>query len=80
MRLDSLKEIVADLFDLDVSEIQKDTVFSSQAFYDSLKVVLLMAALEEDFGLTVSPDIAAELNSIQDIMDYAKTKDCFFEE
>jgi len=40
----------------------------------------LMAALEEDFGLTVSPDIAAELNSIQDIMDYAKTKDCFFEE
>jgi len=80
MTLEALKELVADLFELEISELEKDTAFHSKEVYDSLKVVLLMAALEEDFDLNVPPDKAGQLNSIQDILDFAKEKGVRIEE
>lgn len=74
MTLDALKEIVADLLEVEPSELEKDTLFNSKGDFDSLKVVLLMAALEEDFDLNVPPNQAWELNAIQDIIDFAAGK------
>lgn len=71
LQLQALKATVADLFEMDPSEIRADTSFSDRGSYDSLKVVLLMAALEEDFGLNVPPDRAGEICCLQDILDYA---------
>ena len=74
MTLDALKEIVADLMEVDPSDLEKNTLFNDQGAFDSLKVVLLMAALEEDFDLNVPPNQAWELNTIQDIIDFAEGK------
>lgn len=67
-----LTTIIADLLDLAPEDLSPERSFHEQGEYDSLKVVLLMAALEEDFDLSVPPTEAWELNSVQDILEFAK--------
>ncbi|CAA6694159.1 MULTISPECIES: acyl carrier protein [unclassified Lentimonas] len=74
MSIESLKAIVADLLDVEPSVLKTDTIFNAQGDFDSLKVVLLMAALEEDFDLSVPPQKAWELNTLQSIVDFATEK------
>ena len=77
--MESLKLVIADLFELDVDALEMETPFQACEHYDSLKVVLLMAALEEDFKLLVAPDKAESLNSLQAIVDYAASQGVHFQ-
>tara|TARA_R100000027_G_scaffold38198_1_gene28170 strand:- start:21262 stop:21507 length:246 start_codon:yes stop_codon:yes gene_type:complete len=72
MKLEPLRPIIADIFEIDESALEDDTPFQAQGTYDSLRVVLLMAELEDHLNLTVPPEMAGNLNSIQDIYDYAR--------
>jgi acyl carrier protein len=74
MTVEALKDIIADLLEVEPSSLERDTLFNAQGDFDSLKVVLLMAALEEDFNLNVPPEKAWSLNTIQDIIEFAEGK------
>lgn len=76
--MDALKLVIADLFELDAEALEMETPFQTCEHYDSLKVVLLMAALEEDFKLLVAPDQAESLNSLQAIVEYAASQGVHF--
>jgi len=80
LSINSLKIIVADLLDLSVADLSLDQPFHEQGEYDSLKVVLLMASLEEDFALTVPPTEAWELNSIREIVEFAQKQEFVVED
>ena len=70
MILEKLTQMVADQFMIDVSEINADTVFVDDLGADSLDVVELTMALEEEFSLPDTPE--EELMNIHTVGDLAE--------
>ena len=58
-------EIVADKLDIDAKEITPETTFEDLGA-DSLDIVELVMALEEEFDLEISDDDADKISSIGD--------------
>jgi acyl carrier protein len=57
--LDKIKEVVAEQLDCDIAEIKEDSKFIEDLGADSLDVVELVMALEEEFDIEI-PDEDAE--------------------
>ncbi|MBC2601214.1 acyl carrier protein [Puniceicoccus vermicola] len=72
MKLEELRATIADLFEIEGSSLTLETPFQDQGVYDSLKVVLLMAELEDQAGLSVPPEKTQELQTLQDILTFAR--------
>ena len=72
MKLEELRATIADLFEIEESSLTLETPFQDQGVYDSLKVVLLMAELEDQAGLSVPPEKTQELQTLQDILTFAR--------
>ncbi|MBR6115737.1 MAG: acyl carrier protein [Oscillospiraceae bacterium] len=70
MILEKVTQMVADQFMIDVSEINADTVFVDDLGADSLDVVELTMALEEEFSLPDTPE--EELMNIHTVGDLAE--------
>ena len=69
MVLDKVIKMVADQFMIDPSEVSADTVFVDDLGADSLDVVELTMALEEEFELPDTPE--EELMNIHTVGDLA---------
>ena len=69
MVLEKVIEMVAEQFAMDQSEITAETVFVGDLGADSLDVVELTMALEEEFSLPDTPE--EELMNIQTVGDLA---------
>ena len=70
MVLEKVIEMVAEQFAMDQSEITAETVFVGDLGADSLDVVELTMALEEEFSLPDTPE--EELMNIQTVGDLAE--------
>ena len=70
MVLDKVIKMVADQFMIDESEIGADTAFVDDLGADSLDVVELTMALEEEFSLPDTPE--EELMNIHTVGDLAE--------
>lgn len=64
-------EIVVDKLDIDAKEITPETTFEDLGA-DSLDIVELVMALEEEFDLEISDDDADKISSIGDAVAYIK--------
>ena len=75
MVLDKIREMVAEQFLLDVESITAETAFVDDLNADSLDVVELTMALEEEFTLPETPeDALVGIVTVGDLADYvAKT-------
>ena len=75
MVLDKIREMVAEQFLLDVESVTADTAFVDDLNADSLDVVELTMALEEEFTLPETPeDALVGIVTVGDLADYvAKT-------
>ena len=62
--LDKVRLIAADLFDEPVDAIRPETSPENLEAWDSLQHLNLMLALEESFGLSLSPEDGEHLTSI----------------
>ena len=69
MVLNKLKEIIANQFGIDTDELSEDTDIVADLGADSLDVVEMMMALEEEFGITIEDEKIAELKTIGDVVD-----------
>ena len=69
MVLEKVIKMVADQFMMDESEVTADTVFVDDLGADSLDVVELTMALEEEFSLPETPE--EELMNIHTVGDLA---------
>lgn len=63
-------EILAEKFDADASTMTMETKIKDDLNADSLDVVELMMDLEENFGITISDEKAAEMSTVGDIVKY----------
>ena len=64
------KSILAQQFELDPESITMDTNLIDDLGADSLDVVELIMSLEDEFGIAISDNDAAQLYTVGRIVDY----------
>ena len=72
MILDRVKEVIADQLGLDVKEITMESSFVDDLGADSLDIVELIMALEEDFDIEIPDEDAEKITSVGNIVDYIR--------
>lgn len=70
MVLEKVKELVAVQFNVDEEEIGLETSFKDTLNADSLDLVELVMALEDEFGMDVEDDEVEEILTIGDAVEY----------
>ena len=73
--LDRVREIAADKLSKDLSTVSAESSFTADLDADSLDVVELIMAIEEEFGtddtpLEISDEDAEGIMTVQDAVDY----------
>lgn len=67
---EKVKSVLAQQFELDPETITMDTNLIDDLGADSLDVVELIMSLEDEFGISISDDAAAQLYTVGKIVDY----------
>ena len=67
---DRVKEIIAKELEVDVKQITPEAKFIEDLGADSLDIVELVMALEEEFGLDIPDEDADKLKTVGDAMNY----------
>ncbi len=68
--LDRVIRIVADKLNVSVDQITADSTFADDLGADSLDVVELLMALEDEFQLTIEEDEAENIEAVRDVVRY----------
>ena len=67
---ESLQEIVSRTLGLDKEQIINSNSFLADMPVDSLDIVEVVMALEDEFGLTISEDDLQQMKTVADVIDY----------
>ena len=70
MIFETVRDTLAEQFEIDPSEITMDTNLIDDIGADSLDVVELIMSLEDNYGIRISDDDAANLITVRKIVDY----------
>jgi acyl carrier protein len=65
-----VKEIIAKELEVDVKQLQPEAKFIEDLGADSLDIVELVMALEEEFGIDIPDEDADKLKTVGDAMNY----------
>lgn len=71
---EKVKEITAEQLDIDESLITMEASFINDLEADSLALVQLMMALEEEFDVEIPDEEADEISTVGDAVNYINTK------
>ncbi len=71
---EKIKEITAEQLDIDESLITMDSSFINDLEADSLALVQLMMALEEEFDIEIPDEEADEISTVGDAVNYINSK------
>ena len=69
---DKVKEIIAKELEVDPKAITSEAKFVEDLGADSLDIVELVMALEEEFGLEIPDEDADKMKTVGDAMNYLK--------
>ncbi len=67
---EKVKHIIVEQLGVDAEEVKEGASFVDDLGADSLDVVELVMALEEEFGLEISDEDAEKLASVKQAVDY----------
>jgi len=70
---DRVKEIIAKELEVEVKQLTPEAKFIEDLGADSLDIVELVMALEEEFGLDIPDEEADKLKTVGDAMNYLKS-------
>ena len=70
---DRVKEIIAKELEVDSKQLTPEAKFIEDLGADSLDIVELVMALEEEFGLDIPDEDADKLKTVGDAMNYLKS-------
>jgi acyl carrier protein len=70
---DRVKEIIAKELEVDPKQLSPEAKFIEDLGADSLDIVELVMALEEEFGLDIPDEDADKLKTVGDAMNYLKS-------
>ncbi|AJA48148.1 acyl carrier protein [Clostridium pasteurianum DSM 525 = ATCC 6013] len=69
---EKVKSIIADQLGLDASEITMESSFVDDLGADSLDIVELIMALEEEFDIEFPDEDAEKVSTVGDVVEYIK--------
>ena len=69
-----LQVIVGERLGIDPTEIKPEDEFEKELGADSLDVVELVMAIEDEFEIDIEDNIASKITTIQDALDYIDHK------
>lgn len=69
---DKVKEIIVDQLGVDEDEVALESSFIDDLGADSLDIVELIMALEEEFGLEIPDDEAEKISTVNDAVEYIR--------
>lgn len=72
--LERVKKIIADQLGMDEDDITPDASFIDDLGADSLDIVELIMAFEEEFDLEIPDEDAEKIKTVQDVVDYIKNR------
>ena len=68
---DKVKEIISQQLDVDVAQIKPEAQFIEDLGADSLAIVELVLAFEEQFDINIPDEDAEKTTTVQQAIDYA---------
>lgn len=74
MEFEQIKKILAEQFSLNEEDITKETSFAEDIGADSLDLVELVMALEQEFDLEIDDDEVENIKTVGDAVRYIKDK------
>ena len=72
MAFDTLREIIAEVLNVDADEITMDTTFVDDLGADSLDVFQIIMGIEEEFDIEISNEDAEKIVSVGDAVEQIK--------
>ena len=72
--LERLQEIVSEKLGIEQSKVTPDADFGKELGADSLDVVELVMAIENEFDLEINDQIASEIVTVQDALNYIERR------
>ncbi len=71
---EKIKEIIADQLGVELEKITPEAKFVEDLGADSLDVVELIMAFEEEFGIEIPDEDAEKIQTVGDVINYLKEK------
>lgn len=65
-------DIIVEQLKVSPEEVTPEASFTEDLGADSLDLVELIMAMEEEFGLEISDEDAEKIQTVQDVIDYVK--------
>jgi len=72
--LKRLQTIVGKQLGIDPNKVQPEADFGKQLGADSLDVVELVMAIEDEFDIEIEDQIASQIATVQDALDYIEER------
>lgn len=69
-----VKEIIADQLGVEIDKLVPEAKFVEDLGADSLDVVELIMAFEEEFGIEIPDEDAEKIKTVGDVLNYLKEK------
>lgn len=69
MELDKIKKIIAEVLNIEESEINEDSTFLDDLGADSLDVFQIIMGIEEEFGIEIPTEAAEKITSVGDAVE-----------
>ncbi len=74
MVFEKIRELIVDQFGADEQEISMETSFIDDLSADSLDVVELIMAIEEEFNIEVDDSQVEQIQTVGDVVNYLSEK------
>ena len=73
MEFEKLKQIIADVLNVDPEEITMTTTFMDDLGADSLDVFQIIMGIEEEFDIGVPPEKAEKITTVEEAVELIKS-------
>ena len=71
---DRVKKIVVDQLGVNEADVQIDSTFIDDLGADSLDIVELIMAFEEEFDIEIPDEDAQKIKTVKDVIEYIESK------
>lgn len=72
MEFEKLKEIIAEVLNVDPDEITMETTFQDDLGADSLDVYQIIMGIEEEFDIEIPAETAEQVTTVEDAVEMIK--------
>ncbi len=72
MELEKIQSIIADVLNVDISEVTPDATFVDDLGADSLDVFQIIMGIEEEFDITIDTEEAEKIVTVSDAVNAIK--------